>query len=104
MNWYSAGALLLAYFLALALFSTVKRTTIAGKTIFMFRMFFPSWRFFDDIGHVPVLFYRKSTQGKEFEPWVECLNKPTRKWRTLLLNPQGNFLLACGSLLQRLVH
>lgn len=90
------------YFLLLILITSIGRLGsryFSGKTIYLLRALLPSWKFFDDAGDYPKLFYLEEA-GIEWKPVLET---PPRKWRHLLCNPQGAYLLACGSLLQQLV-
>lgn len=91
------------YFGILIIFSLLKVTYLKSRTVYLLRAFFPSWKFFDDIGEVPVLFYRVSEDGRDFGGWKICLEKSKRSLGSLFLNPQGNFLLACESHLQHLL-
>jgi hypothetical protein len=100
---YTVLAVLFFYFIALTVLSFRKRTNLPGKSIFLLRAFFPSWRFFEDLGDVPVLWYRVARVGTELGNWQNCTKRLTRRWHGLLLNPQGNLLLASGSLLQQLL-
>jgi hypothetical protein len=68
-----------------------------------FRAFFPSWRFFDDVGLVPLLLVRVGPGDGALGPWQPCLGKARRRWHAVLLNPEANLLLAYGSLLAQLV-
>ncbi|MES2769488.1 MAG: hypothetical protein V4596_10120 [Bdellovibrionota bacterium] len=66
------------------------------------RVLIPTWRFFDRLGRVPELFYRLKVSGK-FGPWLPALEKPTRKFYHLFLNPEGNLHLAYNTLVDRLL-
>lgn len=94
---------ILFYFLVILAFTRMKSMPIGGKVIFLFRAFFPSWKFFEDNGEVPHLFYRMKSKTEEWGPW-KLYPEPLRlKFQNFFLNPEGNFALACGSLLQHLV-
>ncbi|MBX3021938.1 MAG: hypothetical protein KF799_09705 [Bdellovibrionales bacterium] len=62
------------------------------------RVFIPSWRFFDRPGVGARLWAREHGT----EEWLELLQPPPRNWRHLLLNPQGNLYHARQNLLERL--
>ena len=99
MSLYSAfAALLVAYFALLVALSRWKSATVASPALQLVRAFFPSWKFFDDIGDVPTLLVR--WDGGDWQP---ALPRPARKLRQLILNAEGNYLLAAQSLLQQLV-
>jgi hypothetical protein len=66
----------------------------------LFRLFIPSWRFFDDIGSISRLYYQTDT----LPDWQPCFHPQPRRWFYLLLNPTGNLRLACYSLVDRLVE
>lgn len=72
--------------------------------MFIFRIFFPSWKFFDDSGVIYALKYRVCTKIEEMEsaPWAVCPPKLKRSWRQLIANPWGNVALACDSVVQHL--
>ncbi len=56
----------------------------------LFRALFPKWNFFDQVGAHFFLEYR----GSEEEPWIRVQFEGVRKKRSLLINPDANFLLA----------
>lgn len=63
------------------------------------RVLFPSWRFFDDIALVPVLWVRFSSEAS----WTEFLPKiKKRGWGHLFLNAEENERMAVHGLLNRL--
>lgn len=69
----------------------------------LLRLFIPSWRFFDQIGTIPKLYYRVKS-ASDYTPWVLCLEKPAgRNFFNFLLNANGNFYLTCLGLIDRLV-
>lgn len=63
------------------------------------RLFIPSWRFFDQLGTIPTLFYRTNNNTD----WQLVLQKPQRRWWHLFHNPEGNQYLLCLSLVDRLL-
>ena len=67
--------------------------------ILLFRIFFPSWAFFDEIGHTASLNYRTS----EDTPWIPMPASPKTKLGNLFLNPKGNLYLAKNNLLLQLM-
>lgn len=93
---------IICYFLLLILVTSLNglgQKYFQGRTIYLLRALLPSWKFFDDAGDYPKLFYRTP----ENPSWQPVLAVPARKWRHLFCNPEGSYLLACGSLLQQLV-
>jgi len=78
-------------------------------SLHLFRVLFPSWRFFDEVDLAPVLWVRISNNadafGSEaFGEWTECLRKTgARTWTGLFLNGRENALHACHSLLKQFV-
>ncbi len=66
------------------------------------RVLIPTWRFFDRLGRVPELLFRVKFGGK-FGPWLPVLEKPTRKFYHLFLNPEGNLHLAYNTLVDRVL-
>jgi hypothetical protein len=70
----------------------------------LFRVLIPAWRFFDQKGDVPVLYYRTSVNGLDFSNWKNALAlRPQRNIRTLFVNGEGNAFLACHTLIEQLV-
>lgn len=65
----------------------------------LLRVLIPSWRFFDDVGHVSKLFYQTNLATQ----WQPCFQPLPRHWYQLLLNPQTNLRMALNSLVERLV-
>jgi hypothetical protein len=94
---------IIIYLVTLILFSLFKSNHFQGKSFYLLRAFFPSWKFYEDLGDVPILFYRIKERGSIWTPWKNCVEKKKRKWTKLFLNSQGNVHLAYGSLLQHLV-
>ena len=73
-----------------------------GKWLDLLRGFFPSWRFFDDLGAELVLEARVGASPETLGPWRNCLPPIRRSWRNLVINPEGNFLHACHNQLSHL--
>ena len=70
----------------------------------LLRFFIPSWRFFDRLGAVPILYYRTDKMHAESEQWSHALAKPERSLSQLFFNPKGTEYLMHLSLVDRLVH
>jgi len=90
--------LFVAYFLVLIGTLIVKTPVIKGPWLFLLRAFFPNWKFFHAVGHVPHLYARAATQQPSGELlWSEwCLIYPrrTRRLGHWLHNPDTNLGLA----------
>lgn len=99
-------ALLIAYVATLIVLASLRSLPVRSVVVQRLRAFFPSWRFFDDIGDMPVLWLRVQREGasaEDFEPWQPCLPMPKRSWAMLVWNPEGNLRLAYDSLLMHLL-
>jgi hypothetical protein len=90
-----AGA---AYLIFLVAVTFLRPFHFSGKIIPFIRIFFPSWRFFDDAGPIYSLMYRIE-KGK----WKSFHKKLNRNLIQLVFNPTGNMQLASQSLLDRLM-
>ena len=67
----------------------------------LFRVFFPSWRFFQELGSVPVLRFKiLENPGGE---WIRCLEPAPRGWGSLFLNAKDNLRMAANSLVEQLI-
>lgn len=73
-----------------------------SKFIFLFRIFFPSWKFFDESSYLYYLKFRycKEDEDITLAEWQFCPPKLNRNLAQLVLNPNGNIALACESTLQ----
>lgn len=91
------------YFLVILAFSLAKRKALPGKTLYLFRALLPSWRFFEDFDEAPTLYFRYATEAEEMRKWEKCLRRPNRRVTGLLFNPETNFVLAAGSVVQQLI-
>jgi hypothetical protein len=105
MRWTNEAAVSLigVYFFIILMLSRLKTPSVGGHAIYLFRAFFPSWKFFEDYGDVPALFYRLGANSEQLGEWIPCLTRPKRRLSSLLMNGDGNFYLACTSLLQQVV-
>ncbi len=94
--------LLLTLYLAAAAFLLFFRTRyVPGRAIYLFRVLFPSWRFFEDLCELPVLYHRVRAADGAFGPWRKSLSSDRRHLYKLLFNAEGNKLLAYQGLLQQ---
>ena len=99
--------LLLTYVAILVVLASLRTVVIDNPIVQRLRAFFPSWRFFDDLGDAPILWVRidlgDTQQNDGFGQWQPCLATAKRNWFTWLWNPQGNLRLAYDSLLMHLL-
>jgi hypothetical protein len=72
------------------------------KWIFLLRAFFPSWRFFDDVGAELRLEVRSGDSAQKLGEWRSVLAPIPRSMKNIFLNPKGNDLHACHNLLIQL--
>ncbi len=98
-------SLLIAYVATLVILASLRSLPVRSAVVQRLRALLPSWRFFDDIGDMPVLWVRVQREGdaEDFGPWRPCLPTPKRTWSMLLWNPNGNLRLAYDSLLMHLM-
>jgi hypothetical protein len=92
----------LALLTALGLVVLLPRNELPSPTLALLRVFFPAWRFFEEIAPCPVLSHRVTLPGQAPGPWVLSLPSPARTAGALWLNAVGNLHLAQKSLLERL--
>ena len=69
------------------------------KWIFLLRAFFPSWRFFEDVGPELSLEVRAGATEGQLGEWRAALPPIGRSFNNVILNPQGGFLHAAHNLL-----
>lgn len=69
----------------------------------LIRLFFPSWRFFDELGAAPLLQYRIKEKTSEFGDWKVGVPSSPYAFGKLFLNPAGNLRNACNTMLERFV-
>jgi hypothetical protein len=87
-----------AYFLLLIATLVIKTPVIKGPWLFLLRAFFPNWKFFHAVGHVPHLYARsavKLASGElQWADWVLLYPRRARRWHHLVHNPDTNLGLA----------
>ncbi len=96
------SALVFAW-LALRFVPGIGRLPVPGRGIFLLRAFFPSWKFFDELGEVPALEFRFAIRGVELGPWISAADRPRSRIHQLLYHAEGNLYLANQSLLKHLL-
>ncbi len=99
----------IAYFLILIILSLIpnkKEFLFSGKLIFLFRIFFPSWKFFDESTDLYYIKFRVSINysDEDFSNWELCPQKLKRNWYQFVFNPNGNVSLACDTILNHLYY
>jgi len=99
---YTLVVVFLIYFLAVSFLSSLNPVYISFRKVYLFRCLFPSWKFYEDVCYMPILYCRTSSDGDNFSPWQPVIEKLERNWRCLFLNPEGNLSHAYSSLLQQL--
>jgi hypothetical protein len=77
---------------------------IRSRTLQLFRVLIPSWRFFDVADPMPMLEFRMAPEGQGFGPWLEAIERPGKRsaWR-IFWNPVENERLARHSLVRQLL-
>ncbi len=87
-----------AYFVVLLATLVFKTPIVKGPWLFLLRAFFPNWKFFHAVGHVPQLFARAESYTESgdtrWSDWVLTYPRRTRRWYHLLHNPDTNLGLA----------
>ena len=69
----------------------------------LFRVFFPSWKFFDGHSETPDLFYREVKAAEQYGEWITCIPKTgNRSWKNLFINTRENYLFAAHALVEYL--
>lgn len=90
------------YLISLYFLSSLKPVYISFRKVYLFRCLFPSWKFYEDLSYIPVLYYRTSADGGNFGQWNLAVEKLERRWSRLFVNPEGNLCHAYNSLLHQL--
>lgn len=82
------------YFLVLVATLLLKSPVIKGPWLFLMRAFFPNWKFFHAVGHVPHLYTRSAALQDSGEllwaEWVLIYPRCHRRWHHLFHNPDTN--------------
>jgi hypothetical protein len=94
--------IVLALLAVLGLVVMLPRTEVPSQAFALLRVFFPAWRFFEEIAPSPVLSHRVALPGQAPGPWVLSLSSPRRGIGALWLNAAGNLHLAEKALVERL--
>ncbi|MEI6558494.1 MAG: hypothetical protein WCO00_08790 [Rhodospirillaceae bacterium] len=90
--------LLVLYFIVLLIFLLFKSRVVHSQWLFLLRAFFPNWKFFDLVGHVPHLLARSArddaTGQLVWTDWLLIFPRRSRRWWHLFHNPDINLRLA----------
>ncbi len=70
----------------------------------LFRVFFPSWRFFQEVAYVPMVHVKVFTTDFREQEWQPLITKLQRSALRLFYNPRANLTLAYQSLLEQVVQ
>jgi hypothetical protein len=101
MTGMNAFTLVFFLFLILVFLFTMARPVYCqSRWLHVFRVFFPSWKFFDEVGEIATLRYRFEAKENEWSEWLNFPTKTKMKWYFLFFNPQVNFHLAGQSAVQ----
>ncbi len=73
------------------------------RAFLLFRVFLPSWRFFEDMGEVPKLYFRFGIEDGALGEWLAVEQPESRGLGSLFLNARGNLFLAGNSLVEQLL-
>lgn len=87
------AVLILAYFALLFITLLWSSKVIQGPWLFFLRAFFPNWKFFHAVGHVPHLYVRGQAAG-EWTGWYQVYPRLPRRWHHLFHNPVVNLALS----------
>ena len=103
MTLHSFATLAIIIYFVFLFFTLIYRSRIiTGPWLFLLRSFFPNWRFFHRVGHVPVLFVRYCNQAAGWQPWQALTPRSKRNLLQLFHNPAINFALANQNLVDHL--
>jgi len=77
--------------------------SVRGRALVWLRAFFPSWRFFEDLGPAPTLEWRDGPSEDTLGPWRVALTMPPRPLSAVVFNPAGNLRFAEHALVEHLL-
>lgn len=97
---------ILLYFVLIVVFSLFKRTGVflSNKYLNLIKPLIPSWKFYDDFEETSLLFYQIKMPDGDFSDWAPLYQTPRVKASMLMINHQGNLILAAQSHIQQLIH
>jgi hypothetical protein len=88
---------------AISVVVLLPRLQVRSRRLFLLRVLFPSWRFFENIGVNSQLHVRWREVDAPWSEWREALVAPQRRWTALFHNPDGNLHFAKQSAVEHLV-
>ena len=86
--------LFVAYFLFLILTLLVRTRIVKGPWLFLFRAFFPNWKFYHAVGYIPHLYVRYQRSDAAWSEWALQYPRRPRNLLRVFHNPDGNAALA----------
>ena len=93
--------LILAYFALLFVTLLWSSRVIQGPWLFFLRAFFPNWKFFHAVGHVPHVYVRGQAGGV-WTDWHLVYPRVPRRWHHVFHNPAVNLALSHQNLVDHL--
>lgn len=90
----ATALLIVAYFALLFLTLRWSSRVIQGPWLFFLRAFFPNWKFFHAVGHVPHLYVRGETAAGAWTDWHLVYPRLPRRWHQVFHNPAVNLALS----------
>jgi len=103
-----SSALIVFYFLILLCTLLVTTKTVQGPWLFLFRAFFPNWKFYHSLGWQPQLFVRvRPSSSNNADLWGDSQLIYPRAQRSVLHlfhNPSVNIALAHQNLVEHLAN
>lgn len=97
-------ALIVAYFALLAVSLRTRWGTIEGPWLFFFRAFFPNWKFYHGIQHMPRLYARGQAKDQSWSDWCLIYPRLPLQWHHLVHNPAVNLALTHQNLVDHLAN
>lgn len=96
--------LLVLYFTFLILFLFWANKSLDSKSLFLFRSIFPNWKFFDQIGPLPRLYFRLKMHDSEgWRDWESFHSPQVLRLRNIFVNSEINLALFQQSLVHQLL-
>lgn len=88
---------------AISIVVLLPRLQVRSRRLFLLRVLFPSWRFFENIGVNSLLQVRSRASEGRWTEWQNALAHPRRGWGAVFHNPYGNLIFARQSAVEHLV-
>lgn len=74
------------------------------RSLSIWRVFFPSWKFFDHPGAIPEVFIRMGERSDQLSDWRPAFRSEPRHWWNLFWNPRGTLRLLNSAAFDRLLQ